>query len=48
MIHVKAVLIAKPTTRAEDPMSFRIMSVLCLLYKEWAKHRLEDLSPLGC
>ena len=38
-------LFAKPSTRVDEPLSFRILSVLCLLYRVWTKYRFEDLRP---
>ena len=43
--YAKAVVITEATARFDAPMSFRIVSVLCLLCRVWAKRRLEDLRP---
>ncbi len=41
----KAVLIRKPTTQWDQPLTFRIIAVLALLHRTWAVARLEDLGP---
>ena len=41
----KAVLIRKPTTQWDQPLTFRTLTILALLYRTWAAARLEDLGP---
>ncbi len=41
----KAALIRKPTTQWNQPLTFRTLTILALLYRTWAAARLEDLGP---
>ena len=41
----RAAFIRKPGSDEHDPMSFRILSILAILYCTWAKTRLSDLRP---
>ena len=41
----RAAFIRKPGTDEHDPLSFRILSILAVLYRTWAKARLADLRP---
>ena len=44
-LHGKAVFIGKPSTRWDDPLTWRVLLILPYLYRVWAKSRLADLEP---
>ena len=41
----QVVLIRKPTTQWDQPLTVRTLTILAVLYRTWAAVRLEDLSP---
>ena len=41
----KAAFIAKPTTSWDQPLSLRILLILTMIYKTWAKYRLQVMAP---
>ena len=43
VLHARAAFIHKPDTDEQNPLSFRVLSILPVLYRLWAKARLADL-----
>ena len=41
----KAAYLVKDVNNAEDPLSYRVLLILPVLYRSWASARLEDLRP---
>ena len=44
-LQARAAFIQKPDTTDDDPLSYRVLSVLSVLYRTWAKVRLRNLLP---
>ena len=47
VLHAKAAYLAKDAHNAEDPLAYRVLLILPVLYSRWASVRLEDLRPWG-
>ena len=45
MIQAKGVFLAKDLKDQDDPLKFRTLLILPMLYRRWAKTRLHDLKP---
>ena len=41
----KSVLIRKPSTQWDQPLTLRTLTIMALLYRTWTAARLDDLGP---